>query len=287
MNTKPAHDAVLPAVSGATRYSRNETTAATASSHERNHRTRSCFGTFLGDLIRIARSGPQLPYVFDLHFGDESDARLKWRVANVFWHDYNHNKKHEDRKARALTCAISLFVIQTVLLLATLLVVAVSPSSGSTRRSECPARAVRDAQAQAPAPALAKSPPAQPLAAVPHSLAADHNRFYRERPLAKLVVSPSKGYFPLWVTFSGRPRRAITCKSAVLRVAAGQFGYLSILLAKAGRSLSPAALSGGTERGAQGSGVPRPHGDAHGRAGPLRRGPLPRLTHFTRAFTIG
>ena len=54
----------------------------------------------------------------------------------------------------------------------------------------------------------------------------------------------------LWVTFSGCPRRAITCKSAVLRVAAGQLGYLSILLAKAGRSLSPAALSGGTERGA-------------------------------------
>jgi len=154
------------------------------------------------------RSGPQLPYVFDLHFGDESDARLKWRVANVFWHDYNHNKKHEDRKARALTCAISLFVIQTVLLLATLLVVAVSPSSGSTRRSECPARAVRDAQAQAPAPALAKSPPAQPLAAVPHSLAADHNPLLQRTATCQASRLSLEGILPTLGYLLGTPSQS-------------------------------------------------------------------------------
>jgi len=79
---------------------------------------------------RAWRSGPKLPEVFDLHFS-ENDERLKWRVANVFWHDYNYNKCHEKRKGRALTWALLLFVTQTVLLLVALLLVAVSGSSES------------------------------------------------------------------------------------------------------------------------------------------------------------
>jgi hypothetical protein len=92
------------------------------------------------------KSGPKLPEVFDLHFSEDQE-RLKWRVANVFWHDYNFNKRHEDRKATALTVALVLFVIQTALLVGALLYVAVSQSSGSSRRSECPDRAGRDASA--------------------------------------------------------------------------------------------------------------------------------------------
>jgi hypothetical protein len=90
---------------------------------------------------RPLKSGPKLPNVFALHFGEDSDARLKWRVANTFWHDYNNNKKHEDQKALALSVALGLFVTQTVLLLATLLVVAVAPSHAQIHHSECPGRA--------------------------------------------------------------------------------------------------------------------------------------------------
>jgi hypothetical protein len=98
---------------------------------------------------RAWRSGPKLPDVFDLHFS-EDDARLKWRVANVFWHDYNYNKRHEDRKGAALTWALLLFVTQTVLLVAALVLVAAgSGSNGSSRHSECPAQAGRDASALA------------------------------------------------------------------------------------------------------------------------------------------
>jgi hypothetical protein len=95
------------------------------------------------------RSGPKLPEVFDLHFS-EDQKRLHWRVSNVFWHDYNFNKRHENRKGKALTCALLLFVIQTALLVAALLFVAVSGSSESTRRSQCPARAASDVQVPAP-----------------------------------------------------------------------------------------------------------------------------------------
>jgi hypothetical protein len=87
--------------------------------------------------------------VFNLHFL-EDEQRLKWRVANIFWHDYNHNTTHEKRKARALDWALALFVTQTLLLVAALSLVAFSSESDRTHRSQCPALAVRGEQALAP-----------------------------------------------------------------------------------------------------------------------------------------
>jgi hypothetical protein len=92
------------------------------------------------------RSGPQLQTVFDLHFS-ETDSRIKWRAANTFFRDYKHNQTHEKRKARALHWVLGLFIGQTVLLVAALALVAHDQRSDTTRRSECPAQAVRDARA--------------------------------------------------------------------------------------------------------------------------------------------
>jgi hypothetical protein len=93
------------------------------------------------------RSGPRLDEVFDLCFTDEDDGMLKWRVANVFWHDYNHNASHLSQKGRALTLALVLFVTQTVLLVVALLLVASGTSESSLRRFQCPDLAARDARA--------------------------------------------------------------------------------------------------------------------------------------------
>jgi hypothetical protein len=92
------------------------------------------------------RSGPQLQKVFDLHFS-ENDSKIKWRAANTFWHDYNHNTTHEKRKARALHWALGLFIGQTLLLVIALVLVAHDQRSDTTPRSECPARAAHGEQA--------------------------------------------------------------------------------------------------------------------------------------------
>jgi hypothetical protein len=94
---------------------------------------------------RSWRGGPDLQTVFDLHLS-ETDSKIKWRAANTFWHDYNHNKTHEKRKARALHWAFRLFIGQTVLLVAALALVAHDQRPDTTRRSECPAPAACDAQ---------------------------------------------------------------------------------------------------------------------------------------------
>jgi hypothetical protein len=92
------------------------------------------------------KSGPLLPEVFDLSFTDESDSRLMWRVATVFWRDYDCNLAHLKRKGLALKRALWLFATQTVLLVAALVLVATA--SGSTdRHSRCPGRAVGGAGA--------------------------------------------------------------------------------------------------------------------------------------------
>jgi hypothetical protein len=100
------------------------------------------------------QSGPQLQTVFDLHFS-ENDSKIKWRAANTFWHDYKHNTTHEKRKARALHWALSLFIGQTVLLVVALALVAHDQRSDTTRRSECPAQAARDARVASGQVALA------------------------------------------------------------------------------------------------------------------------------------
>jgi hypothetical protein len=68
------------------------------------------------------RSGPDLQFVFDLHFSEE-DQRLKWRVANTYWHDYRRNELHAGRKGLALTWITRLFAAQTALLVVALLFV--------------------------------------------------------------------------------------------------------------------------------------------------------------------
>ena len=83
----------------------------------------------------------------------------------------------------------------------------------------------------------------------------------------------------------GMPSQSNYLQIGSLRVAAGQLGYLSILLAKAGRSLSPAALSGGTERGAdeiprRGAKTPRP---ACRLSAQLRQPGPTRSCHLSRA----
>jgi len=79
-------------------------------------------------------SGPQLQQVFDDHFGERDDNRIRWGVANRFWGDYNRNKEHEVRKGRALTVALLLFVTQTAVLVLGLVLVVVSGSSESSRQ---------------------------------------------------------------------------------------------------------------------------------------------------------
>lgn len=65
-------------------------------------------------------AGPTLQSVFNHSFTSEDDATQKWRVASDLWHNYNTNKKLEDRKALALRLSLGLFVIQTVLLVGAL-----------------------------------------------------------------------------------------------------------------------------------------------------------------------
>jgi hypothetical protein len=101
------------------------------------------------------KSGPRLQEFYDLYFVRD-ERRLKWIAANRFWGDYNDNKPLEDRKASALTWALCLFVTQTLLLIATLVLVAVFPSSGSSCRSRPLDRAALGGQAPAPAPAQAE-----------------------------------------------------------------------------------------------------------------------------------
>lgn len=91
------------------------------------------------------RGGPQLQRVFDLYFS-EDERKLKWRVANVYWHDYSANRHHVDRKDKALTWVLRLVVIQTGLLVAALCLVAAT-GTGSSTRSECPVRAAHGERA--------------------------------------------------------------------------------------------------------------------------------------------
>jgi hypothetical protein len=116
----------------------------------------------------IWRLGPKLPEVFDRHFTTEDDRTLKWRVANHFWHDFNHNKPLENRKARALRWAQWLFVSQTLLLVAALALAARS-GSDTTPRCQSPFRAARDAQAPARVQACRSA-----LVPVPQSWRQDH-----------------------------------------------------------------------------------------------------------------
>ncbi len=110
------------------------------------------------------KSGPLLQKVFNLHFSEDED-RLKWRVANAFWHDYNHNQGHEERKARALHWALRLFVLQTALVVVALFLVAMSDSD-KTRHSRYLGPAVRGAPVLAPA---AECPRVLESADLPHS----------------------------------------------------------------------------------------------------------------------
>jgi hypothetical protein len=102
-------------------------------------------------------SGPKVPFVYGLHLSGEADQRLKWRVASAYWRDYKCNRKYVDRKARALTVVLVLFVAQTVLLVAALGLVARSESD-TTPHSEYRDREARPAARSAAVPALARTP---------------------------------------------------------------------------------------------------------------------------------
>src|SRR6266545_1905216 len=91
------------------------------------------------------RSGPERQTVFDLHFSEEKDERLKWRVANTYWHDFNRNKVFADRKGNALALVVRLLVIQTALVAAVLLLLA-SSGSDTKPHSEYPGAAARGAR---------------------------------------------------------------------------------------------------------------------------------------------
>jgi len=90
------------------------------------------------------KNGPLLQDVFDLHFSEDA-AKLQWRVATVYWRDYDQNKLHEKRKVRALNWALSLFVTQTALLVSALVLAAVYGSE-TPHRSQSVGPGVRDAQ---------------------------------------------------------------------------------------------------------------------------------------------
>jgi hypothetical protein len=110
------------------------------------------------------RAGPKLAPVFADQFSEKDDATLKWLVANGLWHAYNNNKPLEDRKSFALKVALALFVSQTVLLVASLVLVA-RAGSETAGRPHRPAAAARDCQVARPrvtlAPALVAVSPAR------------------------------------------------------------------------------------------------------------------------------
>jgi hypothetical protein len=97
---------------------------------------------------RPIKSGPDLQKTFNRLATDESDAAVKWKAAVTFWCDYDSNKRHQDRKANALTCVLALFVIQTALLVGSLALVAAG-SSGSSHRSRSLGQGALDAEALA------------------------------------------------------------------------------------------------------------------------------------------
>jgi len=101
------------------------------------------------------QSGPLLQEFYDL-YPVRNERRLRWIAANRFWGDYDDNKPLENRKASALTWALCLFVTQTFLLVATLVLVAVFPSSGSTCRSQPLGQAAPGGQVQVQVPAAAQ-----------------------------------------------------------------------------------------------------------------------------------
>ena len=106
--------------------------------------------------------GPKLASVFADQFSEKDDATLKWFVANDLWHAYNNNKPLEDRKSFALKVALGLFVSQTGLLVASLVLVAVAGSETACRPHR-PAAAARDCRVALPqvtlAPARVAVPP--------------------------------------------------------------------------------------------------------------------------------
>jgi hypothetical protein len=76
-------------------------------------------------LHRSWNVGPDLRQVWDALWGEEDDRHVRWEIANDLWAYYEANRPAEDAKARNLQVVFVGVVIQTALVVAGLVLVAV------------------------------------------------------------------------------------------------------------------------------------------------------------------
>jgi hypothetical protein len=70
--------------------------------------------------------GPSLLKTWNALWGEDTDARIKWRVANRIWADYENNRRAVRTKTDSLLMAFTGVIIQSLLLVLALVLVAVA-----------------------------------------------------------------------------------------------------------------------------------------------------------------